>query len=152
MNKQPFPFNATDAGRKKSRRPHSKNDCTVRAVALACDVPYDRAYEALAAAGRKHYRPFDFRTWAKSLAPFASLGARLKWYGFQFDKGEPRMNPAIFCEQFKTGRWILRTVDHVFAVVDGVVFDEHRPTSQRLCIYGAWFCEGRFQGMEHASV
>src|SRR6266853_627629 len=125
MNKQPFPFNATDAGRKKSKRPHSKNDCTVRAVALACDIPFDRAYDALAAAGRKHYQRFDFHKWAKSLAPFASLGARLKWYPFPFLYGEPRMNPTMFCEQFKTGRWILRTVDHVFAVVDGVVYDEH---------------------------
>ena len=152
QSKPPFPFHATDAGRKESRRPHSKNDCIVRALAVACDVSFDRAYDALAASGRRHYRPFDFRTWAKSAAPFVRLGARLTWHLFPFLYGEPRMNPAMFCEQFKTGRWILRTVDHLFAVVDGVVFDEHCLTSRRLCIYGAWSCTGGFQGRERVKI
>ena len=140
-SKPPFPFRATDAGRKKSERPHSKNDCIVRALAVACDVSFDRAYDVLAEAGRKHYRPFDFRKWAKSPVPLIRLGVRLTWHPFPFLYGEPRMNPAKFCERVKIGRWILRTVDHVFAVVDGVVYDEQCPTSKRLCIYGAWSCK-----------
>lgn len=41
-----------DAGRSASRRPRQKNDCTVRALALARGLTYDEAYDTLKAAGR----------------------------------------------------------------------------------------------------
>lgn len=35
----------SDAGRSESRRPRQKNDCTVRALALALELRYDDAYD-----------------------------------------------------------------------------------------------------------
>lgn len=43
----------SDAGRYGSRRPRQKNDCTVRALALAMGLPYDEAYDRLKEAGRR---------------------------------------------------------------------------------------------------
>lgn len=123
-------FRATDAGRSESQRPRQRNDCTVRALALAKGISYDDAYDLLATGGRKCARGFHFGAWAKSQPD-------LKWRAFPAVKGETRMNPAKFCEQYSTGRWIIRTAKHVCAVVDGVVLDTDSPRPDR-CIYGAW--------------
>lgn len=123
-------FRRTDAGRSESHRPKQQNDCTVRAVALAFDMPYDAAYDLLATAGRKSWRGFHFRQWAEQQP-------NLRWRAFPAVKGETRMNPAKFCIQFPAGRWIARTAKHVFTIVDGVVLDTFSPDPAR-CIYGAW--------------
>lgn len=52
-------FQQTDAGRAKSRRPRQKNDCTVRALALARSLHYDAAYDDLKKAGRGCSERFD---------------------------------------------------------------------------------------------
>lgn len=125
-----YPMIHTDAGRSQSRRPKQKNDCTVRAVTTVLDKPYDEIYDMLAAAGRKCTRGFDIVKWLKQ-QPWAEKIA------FPAVKGQPRMNPATFCNQFTEGRYICRASHHVFAVVDGVLFDtfENRPNR---CIYTAW--------------
>jgi hypothetical protein len=41
------PFSFNDGGRQLSKRPRQRNDCTVRAVAIACDFSYDSAYDLL---------------------------------------------------------------------------------------------------------
>ena len=130
-------FTPTDGGRSTSTRPKSKEDCTVRALALATGVSFDKAYDVLAIAGRKPHQRFAFKLWANSLAPRYTLRVELRWHPFQAVKGESRMNPAKFCTQFLNGRWIVRTAKHVFAVIDGVVLDETSPRPDR-CIYGAW--------------
>lgn len=47
------------------------------------------------------------------------------------------MNPGKFCRQCGEGRWIAKTAGHVFAVIDGAVYDTASPRPD-LCIYGAW--------------
>jgi len=133
-------FKKTDAGRCISKRPKQTNDCTVRAVALACNLPYDAAYELLAGSGRKCGRGVRFREVVKAMAIIN--GYRLTWIPFQAVKGESRMNPAKFCDRFVSGRWIVRTAKHVIAVIDGVFFDELSPRPG-CCIYGAWRVEIR---------
>lgn len=119
-----------DAGRSASRRPKQSNDCTVRAIALARGVPYDDAYDLLAAAGRKCNRGFHFKDWIKH-QPWA------RKIPFPAIKGQPRMNPATFVEQFPVGTYICKVAKHIFVVKDGIVFDtfENRPDR---CIYTAW--------------
>lgn len=125
-----YPFETSDAGRSQSKRPKQSNDCTVRAVAIALELPYDEAYDLLALAGRKCTSRFDIVKWLKE-QPWAEKLA------FPAVKGERRMNPAKFCATYTTGRYICRVAKHVFAVVDGVVYDttENRPDR---CIYTAW--------------
>lgn len=126
-----YPFQLNDAGRSTSKRPKQKNDCTVRAVALARALPYDTAYELMAEEGRKSGTGFDLvkwldnQDWAKKIA-------------FPAVKGQKRMNPVSFTETYPKGIYICRVAKHVFTVIDGAVMDTEKPRSN-CCIYTAWF-------------
>lgn len=120
----------SDAGRAASRRPQQKNDCTVRALALARGLAYDDAYDRLKEGGRKCSRGFRFSDWLN----------RQDWatrISFPAVKGQRRMNPATFVTQYPRGRYVCQVAKHVFVVIDGVVYDtfENRPDR---CIYAAW--------------
>jgi hypothetical protein len=121
----------SDAGRSLSKRPKASNDCTVRAVAVAFNIPYDEAYEQLAAMGRKCGQGPDTADWKKW------IGARSTWQAFQAVKGSPRMNAVRFCQQFPTGRYILSFAGHVAGVIDGHVYDVKGFDANR-CVYGAY--------------
>lgn len=125
-----YPWLASDAGRSASKRPKQKNDCTVRALATVMGLPYDEAYDILAEAGRKCSRGFAFPKWINA-QPWA------KKHSFPAVKGQRRMNPATFAQQFPRGRFICQVAKHVFAVVDGVLIDLHENAPDR-CIYAAW--------------
>lgn len=122
-----------DGGRSTSKRKAQKNDCTVRALALARDLPYDEAYDILKDAGRKCGRGFDFVKWVGS-QPWATKIA------FPAVKGQRRMTPAQFCRDYPKGTYILRVTKHVFVVRDGIIYDtfENRPDR---CVYCAWAIE-----------
>jgi hypothetical protein len=125
-----YQFKPTDAGRAASDRPRQKNDCTVRALALARGIPYDEAYDILKAAGRKCSRGFAFPDWLNSQAWAVKMP-------FPAVKGRRRMNPATFTKAYPTGVFICRVAKHVFAVIDGVVLDTAENSPDR-CIYTAW--------------
>lgn len=120
----------TDGGRASSNRSKQKNDCTVRALAIARNLPYDEAYDVLKDAGRKSSRGFDFVKWIET-QPWATKIA------FPAVKGQRRMTPAQFCRDFPKGTFILRVTKHVFTVKDGVIYDafENRPDR---CVYACW--------------
>ncbi len=125
-----YPFLYSDGGRSESRRPKQKNDCTVRAVAVALNEPYDTVYEWFKGEGRKCSKGFHIKDWLAKDGRFEKIP-------FPAIKGQKRMNPSKFCGEFKRGKYICRTAKHVFAVIDGVVHDtwEQRPDR---CIYTAW--------------
>lgn len=135
----PFPFIMSDAGRSESRRAKQGNDCAVRAVALACGLPYDQSYDMLAAEGRDCGRGFHFREYIDSLndGDHAINGYRLTWIPFPAVRGQRRMNPELFARDYAKGRYICRTAKHVYAVIDGAVYDTFRERGDR-CVYGAW--------------
>lgn len=129
-----YPFNRNDGGRISSKRPKQKEDCTVRALAIAADLAYDKAYDLLKYGGRKSHQGFNFRAWVDGKI---INGYSFKWKSFPAQKGERRMNPVTFCNQYKKGRFILRTAKHVFAVIDGVVHDTFKERNDR-CVYAMW--------------
>lgn len=129
-----LPFQVSDAGRAQSRRPRQANDCTVRALALACGMPYDEAYAILAAAGRSSGGRFQFSRWLKSAG---CPGFSFAWQGFPAVRGQRRMNPYAFAGSHPEGRFILKTAHHVLPCIRGVLMDTHAPASGR-CVYGAW--------------
>lgn len=120
----------TDGGRASSTRPKQKNDCTVRALAIARNLPYDEAYDLLRNAGRKCSRKFDFVKWMDT-QPWSTK------ISFPAVKGQRRMTPAQFCRDFPKGTFILRVTNHVLVVKDGFVYDafENRPDR---CVYACW--------------
>lgn len=95
-----------------------KNDCTVKALSLMLpDKSYQRAHEILQKAGRKDRKRFNFANWLFWQKEFA-----VTIYNYDNEKGN-RMTPVKFCQQNKTGKYILKTRGHVFAVIDGVIHD-----------------------------
>lgn len=132
-----YPFYArslTDGGRSESPWPKARNDCTVRALAITCDIPYREAYIGLREAGRVGGQGFHMRPWA---AQAVVNDRRFVWRAFQAVRGEPRMNPPTFSREYDKGVWIVKTAKHVIAVIDGVFYDTFDAYPER-CIYGAW--------------
>jgi hypothetical protein len=122
-----------DGGRSESRRPKSKNDCTVRALAIATFQTYDDAYEFWAKRGRIPHRAFDNRTIKLNFEKHFEW----PWISFPAVKGEKRMSHPQFEHEHPTGIYILKEAGHVSAVVNGVLHDTFQPWEGR-CIYGAW--------------
>lgn len=125
------PFKLSDGGRSQSKRPRQKNDCVVRAIALAFERPYDEVYALLAAEGRACGRA------TSHLITNSWLSERAKYRSFPAEKGQPRMNLARFAEEHPRGRFVAKMAGHVVAVIDGVVFDTIMPR-MTACVYCAW--------------
>lgn len=134
-------FVKTDGGRSLSKRKKQKNDCTVRALALATNISYDEAYEICAEAGRKCGQGLLMKQF---LPTVIVNGYRFKWYPLQAVKGEMRVTPVTFAINHPAGKYILKTAKHVLACIDGVVMDDDdggtSPLAYR-CVYGYWQLE-----------
>lgn len=128
------PFIKDDAGRSKGKRPKQKNDCTVRALALAERRPYDDVYNELAEAGRKCTHGFDMTKWMRDQPK------RFERISFPAVKGQKRMNPVEFCIQYNKGTYIVQVAKHVYTVIDGVAYDTFHSHDER-CIYAAFKVE-----------
>ena len=105
------PHVRTDAGRSLGER----RDCTVRALAIAAQIPYADAHAALELAGRKH------RHGVRMVDALDELQAL-----FKIEKVVPSYDTRTlgkFVKKFPTGRYLCRISNHCFAVVDGVVHD-----------------------------
>jgi len=95
-----------------------KNDCCVRAVAIAADIPYIEAHAMMKAAGRRdrcrmhgfvnllNATPKIGRFYVVALGLYADTRIR------------------AFVALQATGRYIIRVNGHAFAVIDGVVHDK----------------------------
>ena len=128
-------FVDSDAGRATSRRPRQRNDCTVRALALATSVEYDEAYDRLMGAGRKSSRSFALNRWLpQSGIPFTKVS-------YPAVKGKKRMTLGEFSRgDGSNGRWIANCAKHVIAVIDGVILDDGAPRFDA-CVYTAFRME-----------
>jgi hypothetical protein len=117
----------SDAGRSNSLY-NEKNDCTVRAYALAANIEYKQAHANMFLAGRKCRRGFAID----------------KFYTEEFGKPLPRPNMTVknyVMYIAHTGRWIIEIRGHVFAVIDGVIHDEPNPDSNNeRHVLQAWKC------------
>jgi hypothetical protein len=124
-NSQPalYPFIKTDGGRSLSKRPKRNNkwdeDCTVRAVAVACGITYDEAIDALNPDGDGTSLVWGKFQFDHMMANSVINGWRFEWIPFPAVRGQPRMNPPTFSERFPVGRFICKEAGHVVAWVDG---------------------------------
>lgn len=119
------PHTYTDGGRKASGLSGEQLDCTVRAFAIARDVPYIEAHAELSRLGRPSGRGFKFRI-VQAKRP--DLFSRT-----ELTKGK-RKRVSTLLRTLKTGRHVLRIHRHVFAVVDGVVHDNVSFNSLKNCV------------------
>lgn len=108
-----------------------RNDCCVRALSVAANLPYEQCHALMAKHGRKNGKGTPYAT---SDAVHAELGhevTRHRGLGptlAQFIRANPK------------GRFVVHRKWHAFALVDGVVHDWYRSrTGSRSRVYYSAF-------------
>lgn len=122
-----------DGGKKEAGFAGEKNDCTVRAVALACDVPYRDAYLFMQKNGRRKNKGSYFHS-VVMVNNYDILGKQVKPEGILAAKGIKTAllrNPKL-----RKGTWMVHMTHHVAVLKDGVLMDSF--DSSRKQINGAW--------------
>lgn len=101
-----------------------KNDCTVRAISNAFDVPYETAHSFLANNGRqnKHGIPFVATIGRKARVIF---GRRISYHK------RPKKTIGTFAKKHPTGTYILLVYRHATVLKNGVIIDLRQPSSGR---------------------
>lgn len=118
---------------------HERLDCSVRAVSVACGVPYTVAH----ALHREHGRRDRGRTSQRTLE---AVARRLR---LKRATGVQRITLAAFLRSYPEGKFLVRRRDHLFAVVDGTVHDWPVGTGPRSRVLEAWHtddCTGPTEG------
>jgi len=139
----PSKYICSDGGRSESKRPRQKNDCSVRALALACSVEYDTAYDYLHKNGRKCSSGFFLNRYLDKLKSTDTIfGHTITKLSFPAQKGKERMFVAAFPIFYPKGKFIIRQAGHLAAVIDGYVYDI--TFRSRKCVYCAWKFEKAF--------
>ncbi len=134
----------TDAGRVKSGFADENNDCTVRALAKAGNMGYAEAHKIMAEEERKPGHPASVfngivNANEKNLLNYkhVELAKHERVYngapGYVGINNRPILvhrlvgpNIKQFVERYPRGRYILRIKKHVFAVIDGVMYDKYK--------------------------
>lgn len=123
-----------DAGVNARPRGGDKDDCTVRALAVARGISYHDAW-ALLYAIQGEMRFCHFPLVEALRARDARLGV-VEQLDFPAVRGRRRMTGLEFVTAHRRGRFILRLAHHVVAVKRGVVYDTFDSTNG--CVYTAW--------------
>lgn len=97
-----------------------RNDCTVRALAIATETLYTKAFMKLAAAGRRRNCGFHVSSILKNNSVH---------FGHQFKKLKFRKPITLqkFIKKYPHGTFYVQKYGHVFVVRDGAVLDVFRP-------------------------
>lgn len=106
-----IPENANPAG-------NDDVDCTVRAISKVTDKTWDEVYAALCAYG------FGMKRMPVSDSVWGSYLRDLGWRGnFVLTDCDYCQTVRDFCRQFPIGRYLVKTDEHVVAVIDGNIYD-----------------------------
>lgn len=114
---------ASDGGREAAGFAED-NDCSVRALALAADIPYAEAHAALAACGRKHGEGARGHVVLKAYEMFGGSVEYPQRYNPFTGKATQGPTVAQFMRTVKPHERLVVWVNgHVFAVVNGAQHD-----------------------------
>lgn len=135
-------FEFDDGGRAAAGRSGMTGDCAARAIAIACQLPYDAAYGLVADANAESGYRGGERS-ARNGCPTKVMRVIMKGLGWEW---VPTMGIGTGCrvhlrgDELPEGRIIARVSGHYAAVVDGVVRDNHDSTrGGTRCVYGYWW-------------
>ena len=112
-------------------REGENNDCTVRALALACNFTYAQAHSVMARAGRKSKRGWWVHTaffvkskpWKHKTVRGVAMVKHTRY------TRKAKLTIGRFLDKHRTGRFVISTARHAIAVIDGACHD----TSDHLC-------------------
>jgi hypothetical protein len=122
----------TRDGSKYAALSTEQRDCSVRALSIATGRSYEECHQLFAQAGRTTGRGTSVK--ASRIVHEARLG--LTPITTYREWGYPTLH--YFAETHPTGRYILHTSTHAFALVDGVVHDWSNGAGSRQRIKRAW--------------
>lgn len=137
-------FKYDDGGRAAAGFKGATGDCAARAIAIACDVPYQQAYDLINASSKgertgKRKRGVSSARSGVYRPTMHKVMAGLGW------KWTPCMGIGTGCtthmreDELPRGRLILSLSKHYCAVIDGVIHDNHDPSRNGTrCVYGYW--------------
>lgn len=139
-----IPYVYDDGGRAEAGFRGVTGDCGVRAVAIACGLPYRQVYDDLDAFARATERrrrtPSRSRTgiWNATMRRYmARQYPEVVWVPTSFIGQGCRVHLAA--AELPSGRLVLSLAHHYAAVIDGVLrdaFDCSREGNR--CVYGFW--------------
>lgn len=99
---------------------YERNDCTVRAFAVAAGVPYSDAHAFVARLGRQDRRGLRF-----TADKFTTVIESQLAYGYVVTRVSLRRGETVARTMLhmQTGRYLVIKTGHAFGVVDGVIHD-----------------------------
>lgn len=97
---------------------HEKKDCTVRALSLAANIPYERAHEILKELGRKEGHGIRFKDVAQEAFKMAGVKVKLV-------KRSGTANTVI--KTYPTSTLYCLKRGHAFVIKDGKILDTTKP-------------------------
>jgi hypothetical protein len=144
-------WNYNDGGRSAAGYKGETSDCVTRAIAIACELPYQTVYDALHIAvkeDRVHMAKLELRYGANAkrhVSPRAGVFRKtyqpfLEAIGWEWVS---TMRVGSGCrvhlreDELPSGRLICKVSKHLVAVIDGVICDTHDCSrGGERCVYG----------------
>jgi len=118
--RQLSPLVAKTAPQRPAKHINERNDCTVRALSIACQIPYEQAIRIAQAAGRKANRGFQSGT----LLLLGRITCGLNYSAYTNEYVRRTRTVEDFVLAHPKGRYIIETNNHAMAVVDGKIIDD----------------------------
>lgn len=106
-------------------RADERNDCTVVALAVACNISYNEAHQVMQVrAGRKPKKgAFASRAFRRMRNGRWECGCRVFGAELQHTIRPYAMTVGKFLDWHTKGRFIIETKTHAMAVIDGAIYD-----------------------------
>lgn len=125
-------FFYNDGGRKNAGYKGSAGDCGARAIAIAFNMNYQKAYDLVACANKNHNGKKSARNGVDKVV-YSNILNSLGWVWMPAPKFEGRKAK---CSDMPFGVVIARQAGHFVAVVNGIPYDSW--DSSEKMVYGYW--------------
>jgi len=100
------------------------NDCTVKAIAIACQIPYREAHQYLASLGRQKGRGWYWKTHVRGNRLISGYMDNLKRLHVEYESVEVASRTVSQIErELQDGHYIVQVNGHALALVNGKVED-----------------------------
>lgn len=106
-----------------------KNDCSIRALAVACGVPYAVASVAFSVTGRRVKGATELDITSKLHEEFLDMTRVRSAEGMDLE---------TFCLVAPKGAYVVHKKGHAFAVIDGIVHDWESTTKPSTMVLRVW--------------
>ena len=115
-----------------------ENDCTVKAIAAACEVSYGKAHRTLAKLGRQRGRGATMAQLNQAISIATDGACANGWVADTFKHESVGLTLNRFRKAHPTGSFIICSRGHAMAVVEGELIDWTAETAGRRKVTNVW--------------